>query len=153
MECSVNQSIVVTILLPGALMKKLSLELPRKEWSKFLSGLFRYTSILKNASELQHRGPRKVYQFAGQNLNRLNIRIAEDLWSIVSDLSNMTGYSRCYLISFMIYKYLMQQKKSTVSFNNSNRNLFQFMNAQTLVTRVTDTRKKKMRREGLFVYL
>jgi hypothetical protein len=51
---------------------------------------------------------KKTYQPEGQSLIRISFRTDEVLWGELSQLSHATGYSRCYLFSYLLDHYLRQ---------------------------------------------
>ena len=131
MELQYCDTIVATALIPELLYEKIS----GTSFSTLVMQMLNTESIIVSLRHLKSGSPRISYQTKNLRLRRINFRIPDIAWGILSEISVSTGYSRCYILVKMIGLYLR------IKLNEGKEDREHFIPAVNLPASKVETRR------------
>ncbi|MBM9502699.1 DUF1564 domain-containing protein [Leptospira sp. 201903071] len=98
-----RKSEIVTLLIPEARILSMSKE-ERKEFPKKLAPLIRkYQKYLVSSKRLHSKAGKILYNRDQGPLKKLNLRMKNSDWNLLSVLAATHGVSRCFLVNYLLW--------------------------------------------------
>lgn len=105
----------VSLILPVSLVSKIATgeEIIRSHIRRIILQTLENEKIYSKINSLSSEKSKKTYQQRGDQYFHFSIRLPDNIWSVISELSHGTNLSRCKIVAELIRFYLTQDEIAT----------------------------------------